>query len=159
MLPTNLDRVLVLGFSFQFIFTAFFCAQNLSAQVMINDGFDGLGFYTTATLYLAFSVGSFFGSAVVNKTGIKAGLIIGSMSYIFWVMCFIAPALKFENPDSDLFFLSSSFITFISLFSAAINGLGGGMLWVANSKYLIGCSTDSNKGLLFSIFFSLYMTA
>ena len=103
---------------------------------MKNDGFEGLGFYTMACLYLVFGFCSFFSTAIVNKLGTKVSLIIGGLCYFFWVFCFLAPAFKSEYPESDLFLFNHGFITFLSLFSAAINGFGAGILWVAQGQYV-----------------------
>ncbi len=127
----NLDRVTIISVGFLLLFIAFNSAANLSAQVLENDGFAGLGFYTMATLYFVFAFASFFSTTIVNKIGVKISLIIGSFCYFLWVFCFLAPAFKDENRESDLFLFNKGFITFLSIFTAAINGFGAGILWVA----------------------------
>ncbi len=113
------------------LFIAFNSAANLSAQTMKNNGFGGLGFYTMAMLYFVFSFCSFFSTAFVNKLGLKLSLFIGGLCYTFWVFCFLAPAFYMDNKDSTSFLFNRTFINFISLFSAAVNGFGAGILWVA----------------------------
>ena len=124
-----------------------------------DDGFDGLGFYTMAMLYFVFAFCSFISAAIVNKIGIKISLLIGGLCYFFWVFCFLAPAYKSVYPDSDIFLFKKGFIYFISLFSAAINGFGAGVLWVAEGKYLSECASDLNKGFFFSYFWAFFMSS
>eukprot|EP00347_Sterkiella_histriomuscorum_P014941 403358919 len=155
----NLDRITIISLGFFFLFVAFNSAANLSAQIMNNDGFEGLGFYTMAMLYLIFAFCSFLSAAIVNKIGTKVSLVTGGLCYFFWVFCFLAPAFKNENPHSTSFIFNKNFITFISLFSAAINGFGAGILWVAQGQYLSDCASDANKGFFFSYFWAFFMSS
>lgn len=93
----NLDRVTVLSLGFLMLFIAFNSAANLSGQALKNDGFDGLGFYTMATLYFVFAFCSFFSSAIVNKMGAKMSLFVGGLCYSFWILCFLPPAFYPDN--------------------------------------------------------------
>jgi len=124
----------------------------------IND-FDGLGFYTLAVLYLVFSFCSFFSTAIVNKLGFKASLVIGGFCYFFWVFCFLAPCFKSEYPDSNIFLFNRNFITFLLFFTSCINGLGAGILWVAQGQYVADCATDRNKGFFYSYFWAWFMSS
>lgn len=40
------------------------------------------------------------------------------------------------------------------LLSAAINGSGSGILWVAQGKYVADCVTDENKGFFYGYFWA-----
>jgi MFS family permease len=141
------------------LFIAFNSAANLSGQALKNDGFEGLGFYTMATLYLVFAFCSFFSSALVNKMGAKLSLFVGGLCYSFWILCFLPPAFYQDHKDSDSFIFNRSFITFLSLFSAAINGFGAGVLWVAQGKFVGECASDANKGFFFGYFWAFFMAS
>ena len=155
----NLDRVTIISIGFTLLFIAFNSAANLSAQTMSNLGYGGLGFYTMAVLYLVFAFTSFFSTAIVNKIGTKASLIFGGLCYFFWVFCFLAPAFSDEKKGSAFFLFNKGFIYFLSLFSAAVNGLGAGILWVAQGKYVAECASDENKGFFFSFFWAFFMAS
>jgi predicted DNA-binding transcriptional regulator AlpA len=127
--------VTILSLGFLFLFIAFNSAANISAQALENNGFNGLGFYTMAILYLVYSIGSFFSSYFVNKIGDKASLFLSGLCYAFWIFGFIPAAFYPDNKDSSLFIFNRSFIIFLSLFSAAVNGLGSSVLWVAQGKF------------------------
>ena len=95
----NLDRMTLMSAGFLFLFIAFNSADNLAAKIMKEDGFDKFGFYSMSLLYLAFAIGSFFSTAIVNKIGIKYSLFTGGLCYFFRVFCFLFPAYYHEYPD------------------------------------------------------------
>ena len=47
----------------------------------------------------------------------------------------------------------------MSLFSAAVNGFGAGVLWVAQGKFVGECATDTNKGFFFGYFWAFFMSS
>jgi len=47
----------------------------------------------------------------------------------------------------------------LSIFTAAINGFGAGILWVAQGKYISQCASDLNKGLFNSYFWAFFMSS
>ena len=51
----NFDRLLVLSFGFMLLFTAYDTAQSLAAQVLEDNNFGRLGFYSLALLYCVFT--------------------------------------------------------------------------------------------------------
>jgi hypothetical protein len=99
----NLDRVTVISVGFLFLFIAFNSAANISTQALSNNGFGDLGFYTMATLYLAFSLSSFFSPFFVLKLGDKTSLFVSGLCYCFWILCSLPAALYPENRDSRIF--------------------------------------------------------
>jgi MFS family permease len=149
----------ILSAGFLFLFIAFNSAANLSGQALKNDGFESLGFYTMATLYLVFAFCSFFSSAFVNKVGAKLSLFIGGLCYAFWILCFLPPAMYPDHKadPNPSFLYNKNFIYFLSLFSAAINGFGAGILWVAQGNYVAECATNANKGFFFGYFWAFFM--
>jgi hypothetical protein len=139
----NLDRITILSLGYLFVFIAFNSAANISGQALKNNGFESLGFYSMATLYLFFSFCSFFSSGIVNKLGAKASLFMGGFCYSIWIICFLPPAYypAYKDDPDPPFIFNKSFIYFLSLFSAAVNGFGAGVLWVAQGKYVADCAS------------------
>ena len=130
-IPVNTDRVTIISLGFFLLFIAFNSAQNYSAQAMKDAGFDDLGFYSLASLYLVFSFCSFLSTGLVNFLGVKKSLIFGSLGYFFWILCFIVPSLYRQHKDSGIFLFNRGFINFLVIFSAGVTGLGASILWVA----------------------------
>lgn len=139
---TNLDRVTILSLGFLLLFIAFNSVSNISGQALKNNGFNGLGFYSLATLLLVFSFSSFFSSFFINKLGYKLSLFLGGLCYAFWILSFLPPAFYPDHKDSPSFIFNRSFIQFLSIFSGAVNGFGAVLLWVTQGKYVGECAND-----------------
>jgi MFS family permease len=89
---------------------------------------------------------------MVKKLGAKFSLFWGSTCYSFWIFCFLLPSYYTENKDSGSFLFNRTFIIIFTLFSSAVAGFGGGLLWVAQGNYMSECATDNNKGFFFGLF-------
>lgn len=79
MKHVNFDRVNMISLRFLLLFSAYFSAANLAVKTMQDAGFENLGFYSMAILYLVFSISCFFSTAIVNKLGRKPALFFGSL--------------------------------------------------------------------------------
>jgi hypothetical protein len=146
------------------LFTAFNVCQNLSGQIMKDNGFENLGFYSLATLYFCFSLCSFFATAIVNKIGnIKVSLSLGAFCYSFWVLCFILPSFYhqwIDDPEKlKRWYMNKGLITFLTFFTAAINGAGAGILWTSQGKYISECACEQNQGFYMGYFWAFFMSS
>jgi len=108
-----------------------------------------------ATLYLVFGFSAFTSSFMVKKLGAKSSLFWGSTTYSFWILCFLLPSYYPENKDSGSFLFNRTFIIIFTLVSSATAGFGGGILWVAQGKYMSECATDENKGFFLWTFLGI----
>ena len=127
---------------------------------MKQNGYENLGFYSIGMIYLMTSVCSFFNAPVVNRLGAKYSIFWGAISFLFWVLSSLIPALKAEvYPDSELFLFKDWFVYMIMLTSGGINGLGASILWVGQGKYIASCANEDNKGRFFSLFWFIFMIA
>ena len=63
----------------------------------------------------------------------KISFIIGSLCYSFRIFCFLLPAYykELESEREQTILLRKPIIEALILFSAIINGLGGGIIWTA----------------------------
>ncbi len=55
-------------------------------------------------------------------------------------------------------YANKGFIKFVLLFTAAINGFGASILWVAQGRYISRIANDENKGMFNSIFWAFFMS-
>lgn len=131
MKHVNFDRVNTISLRFLLLFSAYFSAANLAVKAMKDCGFENLGFYSMAVVYLVFAVCSLFSTAIVNKLGRKPALVIGSLQYFLWVVCFLLPSVYSENKDSTLLILNRTFVIFVVLLASMLIGFGASILWVA----------------------------
>ena len=132
---------------------------------MKDNDFGDLGYYSLALLYFCFSICSFFATAIVNKiANIKVSLSMGALCYSFWVLCFILPSFyaqfKIDDPDKlNSWYMSRGLITFLTLFTAAINGAGAGILWTSQGKYISECACEQNQGFYMGYFWAFFMSS
>ena len=162
MILKNFGMVTVMSLGFCLLFIAFNTCQNLSSQVLKEDGFNNLGFTSLAVLYLVFSVASFFSTAIVNKIGyVQVALSSGSFCYTFWILCFLLPSYYSEADDKDNlpFILNRNIIEVMLIATAAINGAGAGILWVAEGKFISLCACDENKGFYNGFFWAVFQSS
>lgn len=94
----NIDRLMVLSIGFMLLFTSFNTAQSLAGQVLSDNDFGNLGFYSLAVLYMVFGCSCFVSLPIVKKLGTKCCLVLGALCYTFYVSTFILPAFKYEDP-------------------------------------------------------------
>src|SRR5688572_11259 len=120
MKHVNFDRVNMISLRFLLLFSSYFAAANLAVKAMHDCGFENLGFYSMAVLYLVFAICSFFSTAIVNKLGRKPALFLGSLQYFFWVVCFLAPSFYSENKDSPEVFLNRKFVIGIVILASVL---------------------------------------
>ena len=76
---------------------------------------------------------------------------MGSLCYTFYIASFILACIPDQFPSTNI---SKSFIGFVILFAAAVNGFGASILWVAEGRYIAHCANDSNKGTFNGIFWA-----
>ncbi len=100
----NFARLNIVCVAFHLVFISYNSGALLAPQILLNMGYEGLGFYSVAVLYLVFGISSFFSTAMVNIIGTKKGFFFGSLTYVFWIFCFLAPCMAYMNPESDAFY-------------------------------------------------------
>jgi len=151
--------VTVCSGGFFVLFIAFGSAQNLSSKVMEVNGLGSLGFYSLGTLYLVFGLTSFLATGIARKLGLRWTHTLGAFCYFFWILSFLLPASYPKFKHSGLFLFNPDFITFVLLLSAGINGVGAGMLWVAQGKYISDCAQSIHTAFYFSYFQAWFMAS
>jgi len=131
----------------------------MAALVLNNDGLNKLGFYILAVLYFSIALSSFMSTALFKKLGTYKCLVFGGLGHFCFVFAQIFPAIKYDNPDSESFVTTNSFITTILIVAALINGFGAALIWVANGNYISECATPKTKGFFYGFFWIVYMTS
>ena len=144
-----------LGFFVSFI--SLNSIQNIQSQMLEDNGFDKLGFYSNAILYLALGIGSLVSSWVLKKIGEANSMGIGCLMSVFFMASFIFPSLKKEQ-GYEGFWFEQFFVYFIILLCSFTNGIGEAVMWVAQGKYISECATINNKGFFFSYFWAYFMS-
>lgn len=128
--------------------------------MLTNDDYGKLGFYSLAVLYFFIGIGSMMSTAIMNKIGVKASMVLGGLGHFSWVFSFNFAALKYCsdcNINKELFIFSNGFIFAFMMLCAMLNGFGAAILWVAQGNYISDCAPEEKKGFFFSYFWSFYM--
>lgn len=118
----------MLSIGFLLLFSSFMTAQNLAADVLDELGFGDLGFYSLSVLYFAFAFSCFVATPIVNKCGERFSMTVGALCYWLYVSSFLLPAASIKYPESAI---DKPVIEAVILVTAACNGFGAAILWVA----------------------------
>ena len=155
----NLGKAFQLCVGYLIMFIAISCTINMSSQVMMDDGFGNLGFYTVGLVYLMGGVTGFFAPSIVNRLGNKVCLVIAGAFNCMWLISNIFAAIKHEYPDLDSVIVRAPFVYTVGIIASLINGFGVTVMNVAQGNYVSLCATEETKGLYFSLFWMFYMGA
>ena len=119
-----------------------------------------MGNYSLGCLYFSFAFCCFIATPIVNTCGERFSMVVGALCYTLYTGCFILASGRNKYSDQDdLWLFNKSFIKAILLISAAVNGFGAAILWVAQGKYLTSIANNENKGTYNSIFWAFFMSA
>jgi MFS family permease len=123
---------------------------------MEKNGFETLGYYILAVLYLFMGIGSILSTAIINKFGTRFCLVMGGFGNVQWILSTLLAVYSDKILESGvpLGLIYAGLIT-----STIINGFTVGVLWASANQYIADCSSDYNKGFFFSYFWSFYMTS
>jgi len=165
MIWTNIGLVTIFSIAFASLEVAYITCSNFATKVLKQDGFDSVGFYSLAANFTLQAVFSFFAAPIVNKLHYRYTMTISSLCYAFWILCFILPAFYAQykhdhhgaEPTAPI--LSRGLIEFLLVFTAGITGIGAGIHWVAQGKFISECACEENKGFFNSYFWSFYASS
>ncbi|XP_066292309.1 UNC93-like protein MFSD11 isoform X3 [Branchiostoma lanceolatum] len=135
-------NVVVLGFSFMFIFTAFQTGGMIEQTVIQSVQQEGLfigasGYNSLAIIYSVFAVANWGAPSVVSVCGPRTSMVIGAVMYCLFIAVFIYPMVW-------ALYLGSVLI-----------GLGAAVIWTAQGSFLTTNSTQETIGRNSGIFWAL----
>ncbi|XP_048847763.1 UNC93-like protein MFSD11 isoform X2 [Brienomyrus brachyistius] len=136
----NLMNIIILGFGFMFIFTAFQTCGNIEQTVIKNFNnteFHGSGYTSMAIIYGVFSASNLMAPSVVAVIGPQLSMFVSGLLYSGYIAVFIHP-------------LTWSFYT-----ASVVVGIAAAVLWTAQGNLLAINSTDSTIGRNSGIFWAL----
>ncbi|KAJ3281943.1 hypothetical protein HDU79_010370 [Rhizoclosmatium sp. JEL0117] len=133
--------VIILGFAFFFIFTAF---SSLASTVLPSSE---VAFPELGTLYFAFALFNLFGAApLVDRIGTRPAMFFAALTYTLFTFANVGGILLTGNPSHQLALL---------LPAAGLIGMGAAVLWTAEGAYVIKCSSKETIGRYTGVFFGL----
>ena len=153
----NFGRATHCALGFLFLFCALFATQNIQSQMLEDDGYGKLGFYSNAAAFLAIAFGSIISTGVMSKIGDVNTMILGSFLCVPQMASFILASLKSEHPELQGWLYSPAIVCTVILSASLARGFGEVIMSVAQGKYIADCATESNKGFFFGYFWAIFM--
>ncbi|XP_022911255.1 UNC93-like protein MFSD11 isoform X2 [Onthophagus taurus] len=116
-------NVILLGFAFMLIFTAFQTQGNIQKIILASaqeeyDDFTGDGYISLAIIYVTFSVFNWSAPSVISLVGPKFSMFIGAITYVGIILTFLRP------------------YTWTLYGMSAVVGIGAALLWTGQGNYL-----------------------
>ncbi|KAG7238868.1 hypothetical protein INR49_030415 [Caranx melampygus] len=136
----RLLNIIILGFGFMFMFTAFQTCGNIEQTVIKSFNsteFHGSGYTSMAIIYGVFSASNLIAPSVVAVIGPQLSMFFSGLLYSGYIAMFIYP-------------YTWSFYT-----ASVLVGIGAAVLWTAQGNVLTINSTDSTIGRNSGIFWAL----
>ncbi|XP_060945346.1 UNC93-like protein MFSD11 [Limanda limanda] len=136
----KLLNIIILGFGFMFMFTAFQTCGNIEQTVLKSFNsteFHGSGYTSMAIIYGVFSASNLIAPSVVTIIGPQLSMFFSGLLYSGYIAMFIYP-------------YTWSFYT-----ASVLVGVGAAVLWTAQGNVLTINSTDNNIGRNSGIFWAL----
>ncbi|CAJ1075923.1 UNC93-like protein MFSD11 [Xyrichtys novacula] len=136
----KLLNILILGFGFMFMFTAFQTCGNIEQTVIKSFNsteFHGSGYTSMAIIYGVFSASNLIAPSVVTVIGPQLSMFFSGLLYSGYIAMFIYP-------------YTWSFYT-----ASVLVGIGAAILWTAQGNVLAINSTDTTIGRNSGIFWAL----
>ncbi|XP_030369935.1 UNC93-like protein MFSD11 [Scaptodrosophila lebanonensis] len=134
--------VLILGFGFMFVFTAFQTISNIEKTILDSISqedvsFKGEGYTSLAIIYLFFSLSNWLAPSFISFTGPRVAMVVGALTYTAFMITFIFPS-------TSLLYVGS-----------AVLGLGASITWTGQGTYLARCSEPSTISRNSGVFWAL----
>ncbi|XP_069381662.1 UNC93-like protein MFSD11 [Paralichthys olivaceus] len=136
----KLLNIIILGFGFMFMFTAFQTCGNIEQTVLKSFNsteFHGSGYTSMAIIYGVFSASNLIAPSVVTLIGPQLSMFFSGLLYSSYIAMFIYP-------------YTWSFYT-----ASVLVGVGAAVLWTAQGNVLTINSTDNTMGRNSGIFWAL----
>ncbi|XP_070779973.1 UNC93-like protein MFSD11 [Enoplosus armatus] len=136
----KLLNIIILGFGFMFMFTAFQTCGNIEQTVIKSFNsteFHGSGYTSMAIIYGVFSGSNLIAPSVVTVIGPQLSMFFSGLLYSGYIAMFIYP-------------YTWSFYT-----ASVLVGIGAAVLWTAQGNVLAINSTDNTIGRNSGIFWAL----
>ncbi|XP_035037595.1 UNC93-like protein MFSD11 [Hippoglossus stenolepis] len=136
----KLLNIIILGFGFMFMFTAFQTCGNIEQTVLKSFNsteFHGSGYTSMAIIYGVFSASNLIAPSVVTIVGPQLSMFFSGLLYSGYIAMFIYP-------------YTWSFYT-----ASVLVGVGAAVLWTAQGNVLTINSTDNTIGRNSGIFWAL----
>ncbi|XP_017041086.1 UNC93-like protein MFSD11 [Drosophila ficusphila] len=134
--------ILILGFGFMFVFTAFQTMCNIEKTILDSisqedESFKGEGYTSLAIIYLFFSLSNWLAPSFISFTGPRVAMVVGALTYTAFMITFMFPS------------------TVLLYVGSAVLGLGASITWTGQGTYLARCSESNTISRNSGVFWAL----
>ncbi|XP_034247837.1 UNC93-like protein MFSD11 [Thrips palmi] len=135
-------NVILLGFGFMFVFTAFQTMGNIEQTVLDSihaddPSFTGKGYTSLAVIYAVFAVCNWAAPSIISVIGPRAAICLGAVTYGFFIATFLYPS------------------TWLLYASSAVIGFGAAVIWTGQGSYLTLNSTKETISRNSGVFWAM----
>ncbi|XP_073975064.1 UNC93-like protein MFSD11 [Rhodnius prolixus] len=146
MFDKRLFNVVLLGFGFMFVFTAFQTFGNIQKTILDsvhNDDptFTGDAFISLGILYGTFALGNWLAPSIIAGIGPRVSMVLGSITYLIFIASFLWPK------------------TWLLYLVSFIIGFGASIIWTGQGNYLTLNSDDNTMARNSGIFWALLQSS
>lgn len=138
--------VIAVGIGFMFIFMAFQTAGNIEETIITSikrddPNFTGSGYTSLCIIYATLSIFNWIAPSVISVIGPKISMLIGSVTYLTFIMTFIWPK------------------TWMLYTASGVIGAGAALIWTGQGNYLTLNSTKATISRNSGIFWALLQSS
>ncbi|KAI3388093.1 hypothetical protein SNEBB_000545 [Seison nebaliae] len=142
----HLVNIVLMSFSFTFLFTAFQTCSMIQQSVIEGvkkekPDFNASGYYSLAIVYSTFAIFNWIAPAIICFIGSAASMIVGALTYLVFIINFFWP-------------MEWSFYA-----SSAIVGAGAAIIWTGQGKFFTIHSNEKTLGRNSGIFWAIFQTS
>ncbi|XP_031634196.1 UNC93-like protein MFSD11 [Contarinia nasturtii] len=135
-------NVIMLGFGFMFLFTAFQTMGNIEKTILESianedSNFNGDGYTSLAIIYAALAICNWLAPSAISICGPRGAMFIGSITYCLFMVSFLYPK------------------TWLLYVASAVLGCGAALIWTGQGSYLSCCSNESNIARNSGVFWAM----
>ncbi|XP_046408837.1 UNC93-like protein MFSD11 [Ischnura elegans] len=140
-------NVIILGFGFMFVFTAFQTMGNIEQTVLTSlrhddPSFpDGAGYTSLSVIYAVFAVCNWIAPSILSVTGPKIAMLVGAVTYALFIMSFLIPRI------------------WLLYTASAVMGFGAAIIWTGQGNYLTLNSDSSTMSRNSGIFWAMLQSS
>ncbi|XP_026317585.1 UNC93-like protein MFSD11 isoform X1 [Hyposmocoma kahamanoa] len=116
-------NIILLGFGFMFVFTAFQTMGNIEKTILDSisqddSSFTGDGYTSLAIIYATLAICNWMAPSVITITGPRGAMLIGATTYLFFIVTFLFPR------------------TWLLYAASVLIGMGAAAIWTGQGNYL-----------------------
>ncbi|KAM3964563.1 UNC93-like protein MFSD11 [Aphomia sociella] len=135
-------NVILLGFGFMFVFTAFQTMGNIEKTILESishddSSFTGNAYTSLAIIYATLAVCNWMAPSIITLTGPRGAMLIGAVTYLFFIVTFLFPR------------------TWLLYAASVLIGAGAAAIWTGQGNYLtINSDADTisrNSGVFWAM--------